>query len=312
MTHDESWEVVFRERLPTFERLANEAVFTLRSAVEAAGIKTHSIESRVKTRESLRQKAKDKEVDDPLSEIDDVVGVRVVVLFLSDLPRLDKVIQSSFAVVSTEDKIADGDPSSFGYMSTHYVAELASGHIGPRYDPLKGILIEIQTRTVVMDAWANISHYLDYKGESSVPSDLRKDFYALSGLFYVADQHFELFAAQTKQSQKQAEGELDDKSTAHIEINLDTFTAFLSKRYPDRERPTRGSISDLVEEVVGAGYSDLRSLERDLDGVSGQFEQRERDRPPGTVHDRERFNPVGVVRVSLRILGKLPEHPDLG
>jgi putative GTP pyrophosphokinase len=66
------------------------------------------------------------------------------------------------------------------------------GHSGPRYDPLKHLRFEVQVRTIVMDAGAAVSHHLDYKGGTSVPSELRKDFYALSGLFYVADQHFEV------------------------------------------------------------------------------------------------------------------------
>ncbi|MBI4489516.1 MAG: hypothetical protein HY694_10565 [Deltaproteobacteria bacterium] len=49
---------------------------------------------------------------------------------------------------------------------------------------------EIQIRTIAQDAWASISHYLDYKKESDIPAQLRRDFYALSGLFYVADRHF--------------------------------------------------------------------------------------------------------------------------
>ena len=100
-----------------------------------------------------------------------------MVLFLSDLPRLDKLIRDCFNVVSYENKVTDSDPSSFGYMSVHYVTTPDDSHSGPRYDELKGIPIEIQIRTVVMDAWANVSHHLDYKGESSIPKDLRKDFY---------------------------------------------------------------------------------------------------------------------------------------
>lgn len=297
------WSEEYARQEPLLEQLASEAVFTLNSAIKQRKIKTHSVLSRVKTAESIAGKAKDKELDDPLNELEDLVGVRVVVLFLSDLPRLDKLIRESFDVIHSENKVTDSDPSSFGYMSVHYVVALDESHSGPRYDDLKGIRIEIQTRTVVMDAWANVSHYLDYKGESSIPKDLRKDFFALSGLFYVADQHFEIFADRSRKSQKKAEKELGSGVTSDIEIDLDTLAAFLARRYPDRAQPTRESISDLVEQVTNAGYSDLGALEQDLDKAKPRFEKHEKQSPPSRAEQPGRFNPVGVVRVSLRKLG---------
>jgi len=55
-----------------------------------------------------------------------------------------------------------------------------------------------------MHAWSIISHYLDYKTPNAVPSELKRDFNALSGLFYVADQHFEMFFKSSKASRKKA------------------------------------------------------------------------------------------------------------
>ena len=57
-------------------------------------------------------------------------------------------------------------------------------------DNNKKFLFEIQIRTITQDAWASISHYLDYKNEISIADELKKDFYALSGLFYIADTQF--------------------------------------------------------------------------------------------------------------------------
>ena len=51
---------------------------------------------------------------------------------------------------------------------------------------------EIQVRTIAQDAWASVSYHLDYKKEETIPVELRRDFYALSGLFYIADQHFKI------------------------------------------------------------------------------------------------------------------------
>jgi putative GTP pyrophosphokinase len=292
----------YRLKEPMYKRLAAEVEFGLDAIAKQAGIKTHSVTSRVKTIESLSRKAQAKELEDPLAELQDLVGARVVVLFLSDLPRLDEIIRQAFDVHSSDDKIASGDPSSFGYMSVHYQASLGSQHQGPRYDGLEGQSFEIQARTVVMDAWANVSHYLDYKGASSVPEDLRRDFFALSGLFYVADQHFEMFADRSGQSQEEAKREVKAPSTDAIEVNLDTIEAFLLERFPDRRHASRSQIAEFVEEITGVGYENVRAVEKKIESAQGNFDAYEQRR----VEEKEgsRFNDLGVARISLGLVDK--------
>lgn len=281
--------------------MAAEVEFAVDAAIRGAGIKSHLVTSRVKSVESLASKAKQKEIADPLDQIKDIVGVRIVVLFLSDLPRLDGLIRESFEVHSADDRIGEADPASFGYMSVHYVASLGQGHQGPRYDGLGGLVFEIQTRTIVMDAWANVSHYLDYKGSSSVPDDLRRDFFALSGLFYVADQHFEMLADRAGESQARAKADVRGETRRDISVNLDTVQAFLSERYPDREHTGRGRIGEFVEEIVDAGYENLAMLDEKLDLGEDAFRRYERDLVATTGGDRPYFADLAVARLSLAL-----------
>ena len=50
-------------------------------------------------------------------------GLRVICLFLSDIPRVGEVIRKSFNVLSEDDKIEGVEISSFGYLSFHFIAE---------------------------------------------------------------------------------------------------------------------------------------------------------------------------------------------
>lgn len=81
-------------------------------------------------------------------------------------------------------------PDNFGYMAFHLTAKLKDSQVDHTLDEVKSVPFEVQIRTIAQDAWASISHYLDYKKESEIPARLRRDFHALSGLFYVADVHF--------------------------------------------------------------------------------------------------------------------------
>ena len=184
-------------------------------------------------------------------------------------------------------------------MSVHFIVQMKQSYVGPRYDEIQGLKAEIQVRTILMDAWANVSHYLDYKGESSIPTELRRDFYALSGLFFIADKHFELFFRDKLQSRKRAMATIEtDHPNLQQELNLETFQAYLQRRLPDRRRSEPENISRLVEELSRAGYTSLDQVDRDLDAAREAFEKFEEERPP---KDAPNYAEVGTVRASIAI-----------
>jgi len=284
------WHDEYEARAPVFARLKEEVLFALDAELRRAGIKVHTLTGRVKTVDSLREKAERKGYASPLDDAGDIVGVRVVVLFMRDLPTVGAIVRNLFAVHASEDRVDATDPSTFGYMSQHYEATMRPTHTGPRYDDLRDVRFEVQVRTLLMDAWANVSHYLAYKGESSIPSELRRDFFALSGLFYVADKHFELFIAATRRVEEQTASQLRAPAPAAVELNLDTLTAFLHARYPERPHSDRAGVGYLVDELLEAGYANLDALERDLDAAREHL---------AVEPHQEQFQDVGAVRISL-------------
>jgi putative GTP pyrophosphokinase len=292
-----------RRRL--YELLEAEANFILSKALADTGIKLHSFTSRVKTKESFIEKTSRKVYEDPFSEIEDFVGLRVVALFLSDLPQIFKVIRSEFEVLSEDNRIEHEDEASFGYMSAHFVIRMKSSYVGPRYDDIKGLRAEIQVRTILMDAWANVSHYLDYKSESSIPTDLRRDFFALSGLFYVADKHFQLFYQERAASKRRAEATIgSNEPNLDQELNFDTLQAYLHRRFPDRRHAASNTVSDLVEELVNAGYNTLEQVDKDIDRGVRVFSIYEDDRIEERKLGEQRFADVAAARLSIALANK--------
>lgn len=299
-------EELFRARQPLYERLKSEVLFILEAGTESRGIKTHSIVGRVKEIDSFVEKIARKDYSDPLADMQDLVGCRVVCLFLSDLPKLRETIDNMFVIVDEENKIDAGGHDTFGYMSVHYTCELRVDHVGPRYEGLQGMRFEIQVRTILMDAWANVSHYLDYKGEKSIPEDLRRDFHALSGLFFVADRHFELFYGESADSRTEAVAAVErvtsESSSSgngdEILVNLGTVMAYLHAHYPERERNGASHVSEFVEEIAEAGYTSIGQLNAALMRAEGAAIEYERDNPPGDAH---RYSDIGIARQALAI-----------
>ena len=80
----------FARRESLYKRLLEESLFVLEKALKTAGVKYHSIPSRLKSVDSIAAKAKRKAEGkdipiDPFLEITDIVGLRVVCLFLEDV-----------------------------------------------------------------------------------------------------------------------------------------------------------------------------------------------------------------------------------
>jgi putative GTP pyrophosphokinase len=297
----------FDHRAPEYKRLLEESHFILEKELEATGVKIHSIPARVKSAESFVAKVarKGEVVTDPFTAITDIVGLRVVCLFLSDVNRIGEVIKEHFDVVSEDNKIDGAEIASFGYMSLHFVARLKKNYSGPRYKGLLAIPLEIQVRTIAMDAWATISHYLDYKSDADVPRALRRDFYALSGLFYVADSHFELFFRTRELGRLEISAEIKSGEPGLAqEINLDTLQAYLRSRFPERVQNASEDVSELVSELHSFGYTTLSELDEAISHGFEAFLAYERQHPPSSEDENDddpRFQSVGVVRILLSI-----------
>jgi putative GTP pyrophosphokinase len=290
---------VFDKNEDMYARLAEEVVFILEHELSEAALKYHSVTNRVKRFDSLWEKVQRKRLEDPFA-MTDIVGVRVVCLFLSDLRKVGALIKRSFDVFGEDDKIDGQDATSFGYMSLHYDAKLKKTYSGARYDQLVGLGFEIQVRTIAMDAWASASHYLDYKTDKDVPSELKRDFYALSGLFYVADQHFEMFFRSRESVKEKVSEEFETKAPDLDQtINLDNLGAYLKKRFPDRRESAPAETSELIQELAAAGYTKLREVNDTLDFCWKAFFENERERPPNS--PSKKFSQIGVVRVTFDI-----------
>ncbi len=185
--------------LNKYKRLVESIHYTLSKAIATHGIKIHSIHHRIKEIGSLLKTARRKKIENPLEHLHDLVGFRIICLFRPDLEEIEKMIREEFSVFYKDDKVNDSELDFFGYMSMHLEAYVKHSPEETPTDEKLEIPFEIQVRTIAQDAWASVSHYLEYKKESVIPDKLKKDFYALSGLFYVADTHFSILRQEQSQ-----------------------------------------------------------------------------------------------------------------
>jgi len=167
----------------------------------------HDLDSRIKEFDSLLKKATEKKLGNPLAEMTDIVGLRVVCLFRSDVEKAKEVIRETFSIIKEDEKRTKMPKNLFDFAETHFDVKLNTlpdNRLG--FDEkgtlkrLSEIVFEIQVRTICEHAWISTSHNLFYKSDNTVPQIIERDFYAINGLFYIADTHFEIIKKESSRS----------------------------------------------------------------------------------------------------------------
>jgi putative GTP pyrophosphokinase len=128
-----------------------------------------------------------------LSDITDLAGIRIITYYSDQVDNVAKIIEREFEVdkENTIDKRKIMDPDKFGYISLHYIIKLNDARKQlPEYERFKELKAEIQIRTILQHAWADIEHDLGYKSKDAIPRDIQRDFNRLSGLLELADKEF--------------------------------------------------------------------------------------------------------------------------
>ncbi|MFD6218839.1 GTP pyrophosphokinase [Nocardia salmonicida] len=300
--------------MSTYHDLEEEVKQTIDKALPAR-LKVHSMTTRVKTAPSFLEKIDRKDYDDPFDEMTDIVGARIVCLFLDDITIVDEILKEKFDVHAKEDKTEISPPELFRYRSVHYECRIKDAYNGPRYDNIKGITFEVQVRTILQDAWAVIEHHLAYKGRASIPIDLQRDFGALVGLFHVADKQFQQLRASIDDSEERAyrtvkEVSGSDGFAASTDVLIDrgTLKAFLAEIFAGREGSDNETYSLLADELASVENRTIGELNSFVADNMEKMLELEAEEEIFDFNENlvERYTDVGFIRVMLA--ENIPEY----
>lgn len=162
----------YNNYLPVFKSVLSDMELELKEVLNLPFVPT--LKSRVKSFESYYKKLLRVQPDtigiSDFPVISDNIGIRIICPFLEDLAFVEKRLLESFTVLEVERKGADRTFREFGYESTHVLLELPE-KLKNKYTLPPKLICEIQIRTILQDAWAEVEHELVYKSEFS-PFDL--------------------------------------------------------------------------------------------------------------------------------------------
>lgn len=296
----------FVESTPNYSKLAEEIAYILESRLHQARIEYAGVTFRTKTLGSFCEKVGRKKYKDPLKEVTDLAGVRVVYLYTSDLVKITSIVEAEFLIMEKMDKVEEGGPDRFGYGALHYLVKLGKNASGARYDNLKDLVCEVQVRTILQDAWALVAHHLSYKKEADIPKRLRRKLHALSGLFETADDQFNRLNVERSLYAESIERTLNAGALDFLsqEINLDNLHEYLKWRFPERESPPRQDAAGLLNQLQNRGFKRLADIQRLLERTEEAVRALETKHPPSDPDTGESspYTQTGAVRIAINFI----------
>src|SRR6266545_4187710 len=160
----------------------------------ADNIQPHKIESRLKSRQSLEKKiGRTEKSYSKLADITDICGIRLITYFAADVDAIATILEREFEIdrANSIDKRQYTDPDRFGYASLHYVISLSTDRAKlTECASWRGYKAEVQVRSIIQHAWAEIEHDLGYKSKQAIPQNIRRRFFRLAAMLEIADDEF--------------------------------------------------------------------------------------------------------------------------
>jgi len=219
------------------------------------------LETRIKDWNSIGEKIERKSLQiDDVRALDDLIGIRVILLFKKDTETVCKLLKDTFDVVGDEDAGSRLGDAQFGYHSKHYIIRFPEkwGQI-PTFAGLEGFRCEVQIRSLAQHIWAAASHKLQYKREISVPPPLRRTINRISALLETVDLEFDRILEERKAYVDEA---VATNSPDEL-LNVDIIESILDELLPAENKDTDEDYDEILKNLTHFGITSAKQL-RDL------------------------------------------------
>ncbi len=273
-----------------------------------------SNESRAKDPESFARKASVPSEQDPaqpkytepLRQITDLAAVRVITFLLEDVDKVNAQVQEQFNVFEMINK--SGllvEQEKLGYHSVHYLVGFTPQRLAmPEYARHRDLVIEIQVRTILQHAWAEIEHDIQYKAIETIPAVVRRRFMALAGLLEIADREFQAVSDEDQRVRVAALRHVELGDLAAVEVTQEALKAYLDRKLGADGRMTAFSYEFEARILRRLGFSNLHEID---DAIAGYDD----DRISRLLHGNRQGQLTRLQDVLLASLGEefIDRHP---
>ena len=210
----------YQDNLPRFREVEQEVKEKLRQTLADAGLLVAAIESRVKAYNSLAGKLELKgHKYNSLADLTDILGLRVITFYIDDVDKVASAVERLFEIDwdNTVDKRKIHEIDSFGYLSLHYICSI----------PGFPYRFEIQMRTLLQHAWANMDHDTGYKSGVEIPKRYLRNMSRLAGMLELVDDEFSKIRIELTDYRRRVQALVRSGNLDEVPIDGDTFRSYL-------------------------------------------------------------------------------------
>jgi putative GTP pyrophosphokinase len=213
-----------------------------------------SIKMRVKTLESLSEKLihLTRSTGEQNPTVRDLLGLRVVVPFQEEVERVVELLREHFSIKKIERKSEKLTFREFAYDSVHVEIPI---EIDLQLPECCRHVVEVQVRTILQDAWAEVEHELIYKSHFRFPNSdsIRKKLAAVNASLSLADMIFQ----EIRDAQKEMARWGQERFQAMLDKATELVEPVLNADLPELPQATLPGIEP-------AGASTRAEVERNL------------------------------------------------
>lgn len=242
----------YRQSKNLYEGFARELRRLIVAVCDQDGITVGASECRAKPEESLRRNLLhhmkgrlDRRELEELGDIPDLCGVRIVLLYRSDVEKVEQAIDQEISIVERHRHDQLG-PALFGYRSTHLRVQIDErrAHMREWLD-YRGLTAEVQLRTVLEHSWAVIGPKLDYTEEASAPQHIRRELNRIAAIFEIADEALNQYRARVDSLRQAYSQQVARHDWLDLDLDQESLMAAVH-RLPLREAYERGITSGFL------------------------------------------------------------------
>ncbi len=234
------------------------------SLIREYNIDIHSISCRIKEKDSFKTKC-EKEKYNNFLQITDIVGLRIITYFTDDVEKICNLIESEFFVdqQNSIDKHSQLSENEFGYLSVHKIIKLSNDRLllteNKRY---KDCVAEVQVRTLLQHAWAEIEHDRRYKSGIVLPPDIARRFYMSAGVLELIDLEFQRISNEISEYSNQIIS-MAEKGKMDITIDSISLFEYMSKKFDFTNVKKTFNMGDgeIIEELENFGIVTIKGLD---------------------------------------------------
>jgi ppGpp synthetase/RelA/SpoT-type nucleotidyltranferase len=268
----QSFALRYERRLPELRQLAGLAENAIREVLEPLHLELHHISARAKELTSAIGKVRGKKYGRPWQQLTDQVGARVIVYYPEDVDRAANAMRAAFEVDERRsvDKRRTLQIRQFGYRSLHLLIRLGKQFSSKVPSSLCRLWIEVQVRSLLEHAWAEIEHEICYKSGSKFPDALLRQFGALAGALEILDLQFSALRGEREKLITELREKYENNRDLDEPLDAARLVALLEAKRPEApgwrvkeivgRRFARNSDAACVEALASAGILTARSL----------------------------------------------------